>query len=508
MRLAKTLHPTVHTPCARRATRLRALTAALGISALGAASFGAAILGAPSTALAQGYTDIVSLDTHELGAIRDVRLAVNKSLVVDLPVDVKDVLVSGPSVADAVLKSTRKAFIIGGDVGQTNVFFFDALGDPVLTLNISVEPDFETLQLTLDRLMPGADVRVEGMNRGVALYGEVNDAAEAARAVDLAAAYLSVDGLGRPESVVNMLSIRGGEQVMVKVTIAEVERTTVKQLGIDLGGQLSIGNTVLGYNHKPPYNTQSQPTSGVNLLADKGCDIVAGAIGGVGRVGCSFLDTTVRALEESGLMRTLAEPTLTAISGEAASFLVGGEFPVPVGFEDGKLSIEFKPYGVSLSMTPVVIGEGRISLRVKTEVSELTQDGAVAVTQGISIPGLNVRRAESTVELPSGGTIALAGLLQDNVKQVISGVPGLMKLPVLGSLFQSRQYQRGQSELVILVTPFIATHNAREAFSQPDDGLELSGDAEAIFLGRLHKVYGTKAHQAGQFRGHIGFIND
>ena len=504
MRLAKTLHPTVHTPRARRAPRLRALATALGLTALGAAT----VLGAPCAALAQGYTDIVSLETHELGAIRDVRLAVNKSLVVDLPVDVKDVLVSGPSVADAVLKSTRKAFIIGGDVGQTNVFFFDALGDPVLTLNISVEPDFETLQLTLDRLMPGSDVRVEGMNRGVALYGEVNDAAEAARAVDLAAAYLSQDGLGQPESVVNMLSIRGGEQVMVKVTIAEVERTTVKQLGIDLGGQLSIGNTVLGYNHsRPSARSPSRRAASTSWPTRDATSSPAPSAASDGSAAPSSTRRCGRSRSQ-GLLRTLAEPTLTAISGEAASFLVGGEFPVPVGFEDGKLSIEFKPYGVSLSMTPVVVGEGRISLRVKTEVSELTQDGAVAVNQGISIPGLNVRRAESTVELPSGGTIALAGLLQDNVKQVISGVPGLMKLPVLGSLFQSRQYQRGQSELVILVTPFIATHNAREAFSQPDDGLELAGDAEAIFLGRLHKVYGAKAGHAGQFRGHIGFIND
>ncbi len=491
------------TPRSRR-RGLRATVAVLAL-ALAAGGLDAA---APSTVLAQGYDDIVSLDMHELGAIRDIRLAVNKSLVVDLPVDVKDVLVSGPSVADAVLKSTRKAFIIGGEIGQTNVFFFDAVGDPVLTLNISVEPDFETLQLTMDRLLPHADVRIEGMNKGLALYGEVSDASEAKRAVDLAAAFMSNDGTPDPASVVNMLTIRAGEQVMVKVTIAEVERTTVKQLGINLGGQLSIGNTVLGYNHAPPFNTNKLPTSSANLLADKGCSIVAGAIGGIGQVGCSFLDTTVRALEESGLLRTLAEPTLTAVSGESASFLVGGEFPVAAGFEDGKIAIEFKSYGVSLSMTPIVLGEGLISLKVTTEVSELTEDGSIFVAQGVSIPGLNVRRADSTVELPSGGTIALAGLLQDNVKQVISGIPGVMKLPILGSLFQSRQYQRGQSELVILVTPFIAQHNSREAFSQPDDGLEIAGDAESIFLGRLHKVYGTTAAPSGPYRGHFGFIND
>lgn len=477
-------------PAARRSLRLAAaLCLALGPAWT-------------APAAAQGYSDVVSLGAHELGAIRDVRLAVNKSLVVDLPVDVKDVLVSGPSVADAVLKSTRKAFIIGGEVGQTNVFFFDALGDPVLTLNISVEPDFETLQLTLDRLMPDSDVRVEGMNKGVALYGEVADAQEAKRAIDLAAAFISEGGKGEPESVVNMLTIRGGDQVLVKVTIAEVERTTVKQLGINLGGQLSIGNTVLGYNHAPPFNTNKLPTSALGLAADAGCNALTTGIG------CSFLDTTVRALEESGMLRTLAEPTLTAISGEAASFLVGGEFPVAVGFEDGKVSVEFKPYGVSLSMTPVVLGEGRISLKVQTEVSELTEDGSIFVAQGVSIPGLNVRRADSTVEVPSGGTIALAGLLQDNVKTVVSGIPGMMKLPILGSLFQSRQYQRGQSELVILVTPFIANPNGREAFSRPDDGLEVAGDAEAILLGRLHKVYGTKAAPAGAYHGHFGFIND
>ncbi|MEM7530466.1 MAG: pilus assembly protein N-terminal domain-containing protein, partial [Pseudomonadota bacterium] len=195
---------------------LRGTVAALAI-AVAASGLNAVT---PTELLAQGYNDVVSLDMHELGAIRDIRLAVNKSLVVDLPVDVKDVLVSGPDVADAVLKSTRKAFIIGGEIGQTNVFFFDALGDPVLTLNISVEPDFETLQLTMDRLMPHSDVRIEGMNNGVALYGEVADAAEAKRAVDLAAAFMSTDGVPNPETVVNMLTIRAGEQVMVKVTIA------------------------------------------------------------------------------------------------------------------------------------------------------------------------------------------------------------------------------------------------------------------------------------------------
>jgi pilus assembly protein CpaC len=222
----------------------------------------------------------------------------------------------------------------------------------------------------------------------------------------------------------------------------------------------------------------------------------------------SILGASIKALQREGLFRTLAEPTLTAISGESASFLAGGEFPVPVGRDrDGNITLQFKPFGVSLTFTPVVLSEGRISLRIKTEVSELSQEGALELA-GTSIPGLKVRRAETTLELPSGGSMVMGGMMKDDVRQAVSGLPGLKSLPVLGTLFRSRDYQRNETELVIIVTPYLVKPVARTALARPDDGFAPASDATGTFLGRLNRVYGVegKPAPAGAYRGTFGFI--
>jgi pilus assembly protein CpaC len=217
-------------------------------------------------------------------------------------------------------------------------------------------------------------------------------------------------------------------------------------------------------------------------------------------------------LEQEGLYRTLAEPTLTAISGESASFLAGGEFPAPSGVDNsGTVSVTFRPFGVSLAFTPVVLSEGRISLRVRTEVSELSQDGALTLGNDFAaatIPGVKVRRAETTLELPSGGSMIMGGLLQDNIRQAITGQPGLMKLPVLGTLFRSRDFQRSETELVIIVTPYLVSPTAVSALARPDDNLNAPSDAASNFLGRLNRMYGHQGAPApqGSYRGRYGFI--
>jgi pilus assembly protein CpaC len=218
---------------------------------------------------------------------------------------------------------------------------------------------------------------------------------------------------------------------------------------------------------------------------------------------------TLRALEQTGAVRTLAEPTLTAISGEVASFLAGGEFPVPTGRDqDGNITITFKPFGVALGFTPVVLSEGRISLHVKTEVSELTSEGSFSAG-GLTIPALKVRRADTTLELPSGGSMVLGGMLQDSVRESIGAFPALGKLPVLGPLFRSRDFQRAETELVIIVTPYLVKPVARAALTTPDQGFAPASDAQALMLGNLNRVYGTTSNSPDasyQYRGKIGFI--
>jgi pilus assembly protein CpaC len=234
-----------------------------------------------------------------------------------------------------------------------------------------------------------------------------------------------------------------------------------------------------------------------------------GAAAGTNINARNAIGATVQALEQTGVMRTLAEPTLTAISGESASFLAGGEFPVPTSTDtNGNVTVEYKPFGVSLSFTPVVLSEGRISLHIQTEVSEITGTGAIT-TGGVTLPGLNVRRAETTLELPSGGALVMSGLLQDTQHDVVSGLPGIRNVPILGALFGSRDFQRNETELVIIVTPYIVNPVAPSQLARPDDGFAAAGDLRADFLGQLNLRYGAQDQttgQAGGYYGNPGFI--
>ena len=229
-------------------------------------------------------------------------------------------------------------------------------------------------------------------------------------------------------------------------------------------------------------------------------------LSGAFRTGDATVTHAIRALERDGLIKTLAEPNLTAVSGETARFLAGGEYPIPVVDTSGALSVTYKEFGVSLAFTPVVMSEGRISLKIETEVSELTNTGAVTLSS-ISIPALKKRQAKSTVELPSGGSLALAGLISDSMKQNIDGFPGLKDLPVLGTLFRSRDFIKEETELVVIVTPYLVRPSARRELARPDDGLAPATDKKANFLGHLNKIYGRgTAMPDGGLKGDYGFI--
>src|SRR5689334_14952832 len=346
--------------------------------------------------------------------------------------------------------------------------------------------------------MPQADVRIEGVADGVMLSGSVANAGEAQQAYDIAARLVG-DG-----KVVNNLTIRGRDQVMLKVTVAEVQRDVVKQLGIDLNGSLTYGSSVLNFNNSNPF------TALPGALVDG--NTIAGSFKSV--------NATLRAMERAGVIRTLAEPNLTAISGESASFLAGGEFPVPGGYTCDPVtrvcqtSIQFKKFGVGLNFTPVVLSEGRISLKVMTEVSDLSTDNALPLSVpgagSVTIPSIRVRRADTTVEIPSGGALAMAGMIQEQTKAAINGIPGLQQLPILGALFRSHDYVNDQTELMIVVTPYVVHAVANKDLSRPDDGYADVSDPAQILLGRINRIYGVhgKANPDRPYNGRFGFIMD
>jgi pilus assembly protein CpaC len=468
--------------------------AALGVAVL-AASLAAAFAAEPQGFAAPGAPiQVVGSDSSS----RFVQLGIGKSVVIDLPRDIKDVLVAEPKYANAVVRSTRRAYLIGVAVGQTNIYFFDAEGRQIAGFDVAVTRDLNGIRAMLQKLLPHSDVRVDGVGDGVMLSGSVANAAESAQANDVAAKLV-----GSADKVTNNLTIRGRDQVMLKVTVAEVQRDVIKQLGIDLNGSLSYGSAVINFNNSNPFTALGQP-----LVEGNG---VTGTF--------KTVTATLRAMERAGVIRTLAEPNLTAISGESANFLAGGEFPVPAGYTCDpttracQLAIQFKKFGVGLNFTPVVLSEGRISLKVLTEVSELSNENSIQLVQGSAtqtIPAIKTRRAETTVEIPSGGALALAGMIQEQTKHQISGLPGLMQLPVLGTLFKSRDYVNRQTELMVIVTPYIARAVAQKDLSRPDDGFADSADPAAFLLGRLNRIYGApgKPAPAAGYNGKYGFILD
>ncbi len=330
------------------------------------------------------------------------------------------------------------------------------------------------------------------------LTGTAQSTGDAQKAADLAARFLAQSGGsggqgGSEQAVLNMITVGGKDQIQLKVTVAEVDRSVIKQLGVTMSGTLSSGSFGFGIANAASFPVNTGITSQGSLL-------------GSFSSGGSTFSAQLRALQRDGVIRTLAEPTLTAISGENASFIAGGEFPIPVSYDNDKLGIEFKKFGVGLDFTPIVLNEGNVSLRIKTEVSELSDEGAV-MTGGITIPAIKVRRAESTVELPSGGTLVMAGLLKESYRQTASGVPGLMQIPVLGALFKSRDFLRQQTELVVFVTPYVVKPVAQSALARPDSNFAPSSDGEAIFFNQLNRVFNTAgAPVPGSYQGQVGFI--
>ncbi|MDX2307694.1 MAG: type II and III secretion system protein family protein [Hyphomicrobium sp.] len=496
------------------------------------------------------HQSTIRLTDADAGKRRNIKLGLGKSVLIEMPRAARDVMVSNPRTVDAIVQSQNRIFIVARRFGESNAFIFDDTGEQFATLEIFVERETAGLENLLRRLVPGSNIRVEMLNGTAILTGTVRTPVDANRASALAKQFVTVEFDAKSEEnvqgvevkagqkeatelVINMLTVEGEEQVMLKVTVAEVQRSLLKQLGVNLGASINAGNfatTLLTENALPltaAAGLGNLPIPGVGtqgtaagdpvtcLSAGQLCNFNPGPTDGTfGNSGLSGgwtngdtrVTHAIRALERAGLVRTLAEPNLTAISGESAKFLAGGEFPIPVADGQGGISVTYKEFGVAVAFTPTVMSEGRISLKIETEVSELSNVGAVVVT-GFSIPALRKRQAKSTVELPSGGSLALAGLISDDVRQNIDGLPGLKDLPVLGTLFRSRDFIKQESELVVIVTPYIVKATTRQELAKPLDGLGEATDLKANFLGHLNRIYGSpQSAPAGDLKGDYGFI--
>ena len=427
-----------------------------------------------------------------LPAMRRITIGVDKSMLVELPVDLENVLVSNPDVVNAVVKTQRQVYLLAKDQGEANAFFMGANGQKVLLLEIVVARDLSALGDTLHRLLPGSKITVDTMGDNVVLTGSVMTPVDANRAAELAQRAMK-----KKDSVINMLTVVEAvkEQVLLKVTVAEMQREALRRLGVDFpnavlqGGNFTFQKIV----------TNAFPVTGA--VAPMG---TAGSTTGLGwSTGNNSISAIIESLERTGAIRTLAEPNLTALSGEIASFRAGGEFPIPMAGRDGEIKVEFKEFGISTKFRPLVLSDGRISLSIGAEVSELTTEGSV-VSRDISIPALKVRKAETTLEMPSGGTLAMAGMLSDDTRQSVEGLPGLKNIPVLGQLFRSNDYRRKETELVILVTPYIVTHMAKAQVARPDKGFAPASDLKSIFYGHLNRLYGPISGPLPD--GEFGFI--
>jgi pilus assembly protein CpaC len=489
--------------CGEKQRKMRTLVVrALSFSAVAALTLNPAL----APVAASDYRVAAPMAADGQMNARYLSLGIGKSIVIDLPRDIKDVLVADPKIANAVVRSAQRAYIIGATVGQTNIVFFDSTGQQIAAYDIAVKRDLNGIRAALKQTMPNADIQIDGLGDSVILTGTASSQIEAQQAGDIAGRLA-----GSAEKVVNSIVVRGRDQVMLKVTVAEVARSIIKQMGIDLSAKLNYGTAVVNFNNTNPYTALGRSLVSGNT--------VTSSFGATPSV-----QATLRAMESAGVVRTLAEPNLTAISGESATFIAGGEFPVPAGYSCDPTThvcttqINFKKFGISLNFTPVVLTEGRISLRVMTEVSELSTDNSITLSQSVTastvnsvtIPSIKTRRAETTLEIPSGGSMAMAGLIQEQTKLAVNGLPGLAQLPVLGSLFRSRDFVNSQTELMVLVTPYIVRAVAQKDLSRPDDGFAAASDPQADLLGSINRIYGVpgRVEPARSYRGTYGFITD
>lgn len=421
---------------------------------------------------------------------RVINLGLNKSMVIDLPDDIRDVLVSNPTVADAVVRNNRKIYLIGMSVGEANVFLFGDGNRQIAHFELVIGRDTVGLENTLAEVLPGSHIKAQSLGDSLVLSGSVTSPEAAATAANIAAKFI-----GSPDKIVNSINVSGSDQVNLRVVIAEVEKNTVRKLGIDMAGTVGAVAAASSPNNLA-YNL-----AGLSKAPTKLFGITDGTTSSALNIGTDHFSMMINALKTQGVVRTLAEPNVTAISGQPAKVVVGGEIPYTIISDNGN-TVSFKEYGVILRFTPVVLSSGRISLNINTEVSDID------TSLSTDVPALKKRGAETTVEVPSGGAIAIGGLLRDNISKTINGTPGLSDLPILGALFKSDAYQRQQTELVVFVTPYLVKPTAPSSITRPDQNLNFQADAQSYFLNQINRIYRVNGAASGSYQGRYGFSYD
>ena len=426
----------------------------------------------PHNAFAAPYEKSGSAITEKSGEVLGNHLTITrgKSKLVKVSDQIADVLVADPSVIEVGAIKKDKLYLIGAALGDTNVMIFDADGNTIDEMDVHVRVDEKTLQNTLEKLFPAENITAQTVNDDIMLTGTASNPAIAGRIEEVATRFAGDD-----EAIVNMMTVLGEQQVMLKVKVMEVSRNMLNELGVDVDAALSSGDL-----DAQVFSNQLGLTAPAPLLN----------IGVTGSLGDVDIGAFFSALERDGYATTLAEPNLTAITGENARFLAGGEFPIPTEVDDdGNVAVDFRPFGVALAFKPVVLSNDRINLNVSTEVSNISSDFTF-VNGPFTIPGFDVRRAETSVELPSGGTLMLAGLIESSTITSMNRLPGIKNIPIIGDLLSSESFQRNETELVVLISSYLVNPFSDEEEAAVVNRVEESSPLKQAMVRNLQRQYG------------------
>ena len=457
---------------------------------------GLVALALSTTALSPAMAETLHVMQGEPSSALNVPM--NRAVVVESDVPFAELSIANPGIADISTLSDKSIYVLGKAPGRTTMTLLSADGKLISNVEVNVTPDVAEFKERLRQILPNEPIEVRTANDGIVLSGQVSSTAKLDRALDLAARYA-------PDRVSNLMTVGGTQQVMLKVRFAEMQRSVSKNLDASLGisgGDVAVGTG--GFTAKGAlsnaFNNGVFPNNAAN----------AGAIGFKIKTGNLQFAMLLEALESKGMVRTLAEPNLTALSGQEAKFLAGGEYPIPVSSgNSGEISIEYKPFGVELNFTPTVVDDNTINLVINAAVSSI--DTTVTLqSAGFTINAFKRRETSTTVEMRDGESFAIAGLLQDDFNDLNRQVPWLGDIPVLGALFRSTDYQRAQSELVIIVTPHLVTPTRGEALALPTDRVRIPTERDLFLFGKTNGRAPTRG-PAGEvakqdFSGSYGYV--
>ncbi|WP_273524871.1 type II and III secretion system protein family protein [Rhodosalinus sediminis] len=459
-------------------------------------------------ALAAGLTQLPAAMASDVrvvtaGTAKSLNVAMNRAVVVESETPFAELSIANPEIADISSLSDRTIYVLGRSPGITTLTLLDANGQLITNVEVRVAADITEFKERLRQILPGENIEVRTANDGIVLSGTASSTQKMQRALDLAERYA-------PERVSNLMSVAGVQQVMLKVRFAEMRRSVSKSLGTSL----ALGGSALDGE----LGVQSGTNSGVTGAAQQ--SLLTGALPGASEnegalllgfdVGAVEVGVLLEALESKGMVRTLAEPNLTALSGQEANFLAGGEYPVPSSQEGGTISVDYRPFGVELAFVPRVVDDDLINLELQAAVSSIDSANGVQVGDGFTIDAFSRREASTTVELRDGESFAIAGLLQDDFRDLSGQVPWLGDIPVLGALFRSAEYQRAQSELVIIVTPHLVTPTRGDALALPTDRVQPPTERDLFLRGRVSRPASGGAGEVARqdFPGSYGYVLD